>query len=83
MSRYDAFLGYLLPPVTSSSNRPIPYGGNIQRIDSRAWDPNWEYRNAYRALVNSLYTGLGIFPESNFTKAINLASQESYFWGRA
>ena len=65
----------LFDELLTTSSRRVPYG-NVRMIDSRMWDPNWRYGGSYRALVSALNYGVGE------TKAINMASQESYFWGR-
>ena len=46
-------------------------------IDSRMWDPQWEYRTRWRALHNVLALGLG-----DRDKAATVASLESYSWGK-
>lgn len=46
-------------------------------IDSRMWDPQWEYRTQWRALHNVLAVGLG-----DPDKAATVASLESFSWGK-
>ena len=55
----------------------VPYD-NIARIDSRAWDPNWKYRDKYMHLARVMNFGL-----NNSSKAYSVASGESYMWGRS
>ena len=50
-------------------------------IDSRAWDPNWEYRdeyNNYTGLFRKIWPMAGIGSENNAT---TVASGVSYYWG--
>ena len=46
------------------------------RIDSRYWDPNWKYRNDFTGLYNLLRYSF------SHVNASNIASFESYTWGR-
>jgi len=43
------------------------------------WDPNWEYRDSYLGLFNSLDYGFG-FKQTN--QAMSMASGVSFRWGR-
>lgn len=51
----------------------------IGTIDSRMWDPEWEYRDQYLGLFNSLDFGFG-FKQTN--QAMTMASGVSFYWGR-
>ena len=53
----------------------VPYD-SIQRIDSRAWDPNWRHRAQYSRLVKILTVILG-----SKSKAYSAASYDSFTWG--
>ena len=51
-------------------------------MDSRAWDPNWEYRdeyNNYSGLFRKIWPLAGIGSENNAT---TVASGVSYYWGK-
>jgi hypothetical protein len=56
----------------------VPFD-RIGTIDSRWWDPEWEYRDHYRGLFDSLDYGFG-FKQTN--QAMTMASGASFYWGR-
>ena len=56
----------------------VPFD-RIGTIDSRMWDPDWEYRDQYTGLFNSLDYGFG-FKQTN--QAMTMASGTSFYWGR-
>jgi hypothetical protein len=59
--------GLLNGTVTWGPRSNLPYD-NITRLDSRAWDPDWRYREEYGVLRR-------IWGDK-------IATRESYYWGR-
>ena len=52
-----------------------PYD-NSQKINSQMWNPEWKYHRHYNALVHVLAWVFG------YKRAYNIASEQSYWWGR-
>ena len=77
MAQLDARAALFTALYDERTRRPYH---NIGMIDSRAWDPNWEHRRAYRTLVNITENILGY--GHAWSNARTLASNTSYWWGR-